>query len=115
LPRRLQDVPPQQASTRFRSREPRSIIAGDYDNDGAVDLLNHAESRHCCPAANEGGNRNNSLRLALKGLNDNKSAIGARSKVFSAGLRRKLRCTDHPDISDQNSPYLTMASAMRGS
>ncbi len=30
---------------KIQLKEPRAIIAGDYDNDGAVDLADHAKSR----------------------------------------------------------------------
>ena len=64
-------------------KEPRAIITGDYDNDGAVDLLITQNHGPAVLLRNEGGNKNNSLRLALKGLNDNKSAIGTKVEVFS--------------------------------
>ena len=57
---------------------------------------------------NEGGNKNNSLRLALKGLNDNKSAIGTKVEVFSAGLRQKFEVYGSSGYLGQNSPYLTI-------
>ena len=57
---------------------------------------------------NEGGNKNNSLRLALKGLNDNKSAIGTKVEVFSDGLRQKFEVYGSSGYLGQNSPYLTI-------
>ncbi len=89
-------------------KDPRAIIAGDYDNDGAVDLLITQNRGPAVLLRNEGGNKNNSIRLALKGLNDNKSAIGTKVEVFSAGLRQKYEVYGSSGYLGQNSPYLTI-------
>ena len=57
---------------------------------------------------NEGGNQNHWLRLALKGLNDNKSAIGTKVEVFSGGNRQKFEIYGSNGYLGQNSPYLTV-------
>ncbi len=57
---------------------------------------------------NVGGNKNNSLRLALKGLADNKSAIGTKVEVFSDGIRQKFEVYGSSGYLGQNSPYLTI-------
>jgi tetratricopeptide (TPR) repeat protein len=102
------DVTADAGFDKIQLKEPRAIIAGDYDNDGAVDLLITQNHGPAVLLRNEGGNKNNSLRLALKGLNDNKSAIGAKVEVFSAGLRQKFEVYGSSGYLGQNSPYLTI-------
>jgi tetratricopeptide (TPR) repeat protein len=87
---------------------PRAIITGDYDNDGATDLLITQNHGPAVLLKNEGGNKNNWLRLALKGLNDNKSAIGTKVEIFSDGIRQKFEIYGSNGYLGQNSPYLTV-------
>jgi tetratricopeptide (TPR) repeat protein len=93
---------------KIQLKEPRAIIAGDYDNDGAVDLLITQNHGPAVLLRNVGGNKNHSLRLALKGLNDNKSAIGTKVEVFSDGIRQKFEVYGSSGYLGQNSPYLTI-------
>src|SRR5205807_1083046 len=74
---------------KIQLKGPRAIITGDYDNDGTTDLLITQNHGPAVLLKNEGGNKNNWLRLALKGLNSNKSAIGTKVEVFSDGIRQK--------------------------
>jgi tetratricopeptide (TPR) repeat protein len=93
---------------KIQLNEPRAIIAGDYDDDGAVDLLITQNHGPAVLLRDVGGNKNNSLRLALKGLNDNKSAIGTKVEVFSDGIRQKFEVYGSSGYLGQNSPYLTI-------
>jgi tetratricopeptide (TPR) repeat protein len=102
------DVTVETGLDKIQLKEPRAIIVGDYDNDGAVDLLITQDHGPAVLLHNEGGNKNNSLRLALKGLNDNKSAIGTKVEVFSDGLRQKFEVYGSSGYLGQNSPYLTI-------
>jgi len=87
---------------------PRAIITGDDDNDGATDLLITQNHGPAVLLRNEGGNKNHWLRLALKGLADNKSAIGTKVEVFSGGNRQKFEIYGSNGYLGQNSPYLTV-------
>jgi Flp pilus assembly protein TadD len=104
----FKDVTVETGLDKIQLTAPRAIIVGDYDNDGAVDLLITQNHGPAVLLRNEGGNKNNSLRLALKGLNDNKSAIGTKVEVFSAGLRQKFEVYGSSGYLGQNSPYLTI-------
>jgi Flp pilus assembly protein TadD len=87
---------------------PRAIVTGDYDNDGATDLLITQNHGPAVLLRNVGGNQNHWMRLALKGLNDNKSAIGTKVEVFSGGNRQKFEIYGSNGYLGQNSPYLTV-------
>jgi tetratricopeptide (TPR) repeat protein len=84
-------------------QEPRAIITGDYDNDGATDLLITQNHGPTVLLRNEGGNQNHWLKLSLKGLNDNKSAIGTKVEVFSGGNRQKFEIYGSNGYLGQNS------------
>jgi Tfp pilus assembly protein PilF len=89
-------------------KDPRAIITGDFDNDGATDLLITQNHRPAVLLRNEGGNKNNWLRLNLKGLSDNKSAIGTKVEVFAGANRQKFEIYGSSGYLGQNSPYLTV-------
>lgn len=93
---------------KIQFKEPRAIITGDYDNDGATDLLITQNHGPAILLRNEGGNKNNWLRLNLKGLADNKSAIGTKVEVLSDGIRQKFEIAGSNGYLGQNSPYLTV-------
>src|SRR5579864_3977057 len=93
---------------KIQLKDPRAIITGDYDNDGATDLLITQNHGPAVLLRNEGGNKNNWLRLNLKGLNDNKSAIGTKVEVFAGANRQKFEIYGSNGYLGQNSPYLTV-------
>src|SRR6201993_1497724 len=92
---------------KIQLKDPRAIITGDYDNDGATDLLITQNHGPAVLLRNQGGNKNNWLRLDLKGLNDNKSAIGTKVEVFAGANRQKFEIYGSSGYLGQNSPYLT--------
>jgi Flp pilus assembly protein TadD len=93
---------------RIHLEHPRAIITGDYDNDGATDLLITQNHGPAVLLRNEGGSQNHWLRLGLKGLADNKSAIGTKVEVFAGGNRQKFEIYGSNGYLGQNSPYLTV-------
>ncbi len=93
---------------KIQFKDPRAFITGDYDNDGATDLLITQNHGPAILLRNEGGNKNNWLRLNLKGLADNKSAIGTKVEVFSDGIRQKFEIAGSNGYLGQNSLYLTV-------
>jgi tetratricopeptide (TPR) repeat protein len=89
-------------------KDPRALITGDYDGDGATDLLITQNHGPVVLLRNEGGNKNHWLRLNLKGLADNRSAIGTKVEVFAGGNRQKFEIAGSSGYLGQNSPYLTV-------
>jgi tetratricopeptide (TPR) repeat protein len=71
-------------------RNPRSVLAFDADNDGDADILVAEETGAPIILRNDGGNRNGSLRVTLRGFKDNKLAIGTKVEVHGQGLRQKM-------------------------
>ncbi len=89
-------------------KDPRAVITGDFDGDGATDLLITQNHGPIVLLRNDGGNKNHWLRLNLKGLADNKSAIGTKVEVFARGNRQKFEIAGSSGYLGQNSPYLTV-------
>ncbi len=104
----FKDVSSDVGLDKIQLKDPRAIITGDYDNDGATDLLITQNHGPAVLLRNEGGNQNHWLRLSLKGLADNKSAIGTKVEVFAGGNRQKFEIAGSNGYLGQNSPYLTV-------
>ena len=104
----FKDVTADVGLDKIQLKDPRAIITGDYDGDGATDLLITQNHGPAVLLRNEGGNQNHWLRLSLKGLADNKSAIGTKVEVFAGGNRQKFEIAGSNGYLGQNSPYLTV-------
>ena len=104
----FKDVTTDVGLVKIQLKEPRAIITGDYDNDGATDLLITQNHGPAVLLRNEGGNQNHWLRLSLKGLADNKSAIGTKVEVFSGGNRQKFEIAGSNGYLGQNSPDIVV-------
>jgi tetratricopeptide (TPR) repeat protein len=65
------------------------LTTADFDGDGDSDLLVNQPGAAPLLLRNDGGNRNNSLRISLKGLVDNKDGIGTKVEVFAGDLWQK--------------------------
>jgi len=88
-PNGFEDVTSRVGLDKIQWKEPRAVVAADMDGDGAVDLLITQADGSLVALRNDGGNKNHSLRLSLKGLNDNKSAFGTKVTVFAGELQQK--------------------------
>ncbi len=99
----FKDVTADVGLDKIQLKNPRAIITGDYDGDGATDLLITQNHGPAVLLRNEGGNQNHWLRLSLKGLADNKSAIGTKVEVFAGGNRQKFEIAGSNGYLGQNS------------
>ena len=99
----FKDVTADVGLDRIQLKEPRAIITGDYDNDGATDFLITQSHGPAVLLKNEGASQNHWLRLSLKGLADNKNAIGTKVEVFAGGNRQKFEIAGSNGYLGQNS------------
>jgi enediyne biosynthesis protein E4 len=63
----------------------RGCAFGDFDNDGDVDIIINNLDGPPTLLRNDGGNRNNWMLITCVGTRSNRSAIGTRVKVTTAG------------------------------
>jgi hypothetical protein len=99
----FKDVTAEVGLDRVQLKDPRAIITADYDGDGTADLFITQNHGPAVLLKNEGANKNHWLRLSLKGLNDNKSAIGTKLEVFSGGNRQKFEIAGSSGYLGENS------------
>ena len=85
---------------------PGSLVIADYDGDGDPDFLVAQDGSPPLLLRNDGGNKNNSLRLSLKALADNRSAIGTKVEVFAGVLYQKFEVQSSSGYLGQNAPEI---------
>ena len=68
----------------------RVLASGDIDNDGDTDLIFGAPGVGLHVARNDGGNKNQSLRIGLAARVSNRSSIGAKVEIRAGSLAQKL-------------------------
>ena len=89
-PKGFEDVTAALGLDKIKVGEARSVIAADVDGDGATDLILTRSPEPPVVLRNVGGNKNHSLRIALTGLADNKTAIGTKVEVLAGGMWQKF-------------------------
>ena len=99
----FKDVTADVGLDKIQLKDPRAVVTADYDGDGATDLLITQNHGPAVLLRNEGGNKNNWMRLSFKGLADNKSAIGTKVEVFSGANRQKFEIAGSSGYLGQNS------------
>jgi Flp pilus assembly protein TadD len=89
-PNGWRDVTHQTGLDAIAVSNPRQVTGFDFDADGDTDLIVSQDSGPPILIRNDGGNHNRSVTLRLQGLNDNKSAVGAKVEVFAGELYQKF-------------------------
>ncbi|MGB6483668.1 MAG: FG-GAP-like repeat-containing protein [Candidatus Acidiferrales bacterium] len=87
---------------------PRSIVAADFFGDGAGSLLITQNGGPPVLLRNVGGNHNHWLRIVLRGLADNKSALGTKVNVFAGALQQKMEIAAASGYLGQSDTALTV-------
>jgi len=99
----FKDVTADVGLDKIQLKDPRAIVTADYDADGATDLLITQNRGPAVLLRNDGGNKNNWLRVSFKGLADNKSAIGTKVEIFAGANRQKFEIAGSSGYLGQNS------------
>ena len=86
----FRDVTHETGLDKVRLRDPRSIIAFDFDGDGAEDLLITQNGGPPVLLRNIGGNKNHWIELRVAGDVDNRLGRGARIDLFAGAERQTL-------------------------
>ena len=92
------DVTAQLHLDQLKLQSPSALLAADFTHHGIADLLIPQTDGSAILLANQGGNRNHALAIALKGMADNKTGIGTKVEVFANGLWQKWEVSTQPEI-----------------
>jgi Tfp pilus assembly protein PilF len=103
-PKGFRDFSAEVGLDKVQLHNPRALVTGDFWGDGSTDLLITQYDGPLVLLRNQGATRNHWLRIALKGLNDNKSAIGTKVEVFAGTLHQKFEVQGGSGYLGQNSP-----------
>ena len=83
------DVTGQTGLDKVVLRDPRSVIACDFEGNGSKDLLITQNQRPPVLLRNVGGNKYNWVQIVAQGQHDNKTGIGTKVNVIAGALRQK--------------------------
>jgi len=86
--------------------EPRAIAVADVAGNGVPDLVVTQLGGPPLLLRNEGGNQHNWMRIDLKALNDNKSAIGTKVEIYAGPLYQKWEEQGASGYLGQNAPAI---------
>src|SRR6266446_3913108 len=84
--------------------QPRAIAVADVAGNGVPDLVVTQLGAPPLLLRNEGGNQHNWMRIDLKALNDNKSAIGTKVEIYAGPLYQKWEVQGASGYLGQNAP-----------
>ena len=97
--------------TNLASRSTSGVAAGDYDNDGFMDIVVAADAYRDDPGGptifHNLGNDNHWLTIKLRGTVSNRDAVGARVRVTAGGMTRTKEVYAGMSFLSQDSMWLT--------
>ena len=102
----FRDVTHETGLEKVSLHNPRSVIAFDYDGDGAPDLLITQNNLPPILLKNVGGNKNSWLKIAAVGKADNSMGIGARIGIFSGSRRQTWQVSGATGYLSQGPPEI---------
>jgi len=90
----------------IKLQQPRALAVADVAADGNPDLVITQLNAPALLLRNDGANRHNWMRLDLKALNDNKSAIGTKVEIYAGALYQKWEVQGASGYLGQNAPTI---------
>jgi Tfp pilus assembly protein PilF len=87
-------------------KQPRAIAVADVAGTGSADLIVTQLGGAPLLLRNEGGNQHSWMRIDLKALNDNKSAIGTKVELYAGPLYQKWEVVGASGYLGQNAPSI---------
>src|SRR5256714_8477906 len=103
---RVEDVSRDAHLDSVKLSQPRAIAVADTTGNGSADLVVTQLDSPPLFLRNEGGNQHNRMRLDLKALNDNKSAIGTKVEIYAGALYQKWEVQGASGYLSQNAPTI---------
>src|SRR5882762_10239735 len=86
--------------------QPRALAVADVAGNGSADLVVTQLGAPPLLLRNQGGNQHSWIRLDLKALNDNKSAIGTKVELYAGPLYQKWEVQGASGYLSQNAPAI---------
>jgi tetratricopeptide (TPR) repeat protein len=90
----------------LKLKDPRAIAIADVAGNGSADLIVTQLGGPPLLLRNEGGNQHSWMRIDLKALNDNKSAIGTKVELYAGPLYQKWEVAGASGYLGQNAPSI---------
>jgi Flp pilus assembly protein TadD len=87
-------------------KDPRAIAVADVAGNGSADLIVTQLGGPPLLLRNEGANQHSWMRIDLKALNDNKSAIGTKVELYAGPLYQKWEVGGASGYLGQNAPSI---------
>lgn len=91
---------------KIKLAQPRAVVVADFEGNGNPDLVITQLGAGPATVVSEGANQHSWMRIELKGLNDNKSAIGTKVELYAGALYQKWEVPGASGYLGQNAPSI---------